>query len=214
MARIVTDTSSFPKVDLSANWIADVNRFNLPKPPAWFLKILWDQDAALVVLPSRQGRKYLIGRRRERSRVVAGIVQHQVNENVHARVGHSDSALLEDHKLVKVDAITSLTGNMHNASWMTSSPEILKDLRDRDMWAAGGADAYIAKLEAGEQARADQKRAALLDDIDHRAGDAWRSYQARTGQRNHRGRNTSATVITSPLSSGTAGSGSAFFVRD
>jgi hypothetical protein len=205
--------------DLSSNWVADVNRFNLPKPPAWFLKILWDQDAALVVLPSRQGRKYLVGRRRERSRIVAGITQAVLNEKVHQHVPYSDSAMLESYRLVKVDAITSITGNAATGSWMTSSPEILKDLRDRDMWSAGGADAYIAKIEGEEAALVAEKRAKLLDDIDHRARDAWRSLQARTGQRNHHAGNhkSAVKVIKSPLSSSTAGSGlgsSAFFARD
>jgi hypothetical protein len=68
-------------------------------------------------------------------------------------------------------------------SWMRSCPEIMSDLRKRDMWAAGGAEAYITRLEAEEAAEDAAKRKQTEDDIEYRAADAWRSYQARTGQR-------------------------------
>lgn len=182
--------SSMPSVDAAAaetaNWIPDINRYGLPKPPAWFLKILWDQDPGLVVIPSRQGQKYILARRRDRSKLIANIARTQINERVHKRVNYSDSDMLEGRSFVKVDSIRSITGNVFNASWMTSCPAMIKELRDRDMWAAGGAEKYIEKIEAEEKAKADRQRKTLLDDLDHRAGDAWRSYQARTGQRNQR----------------------------
>jgi hypothetical protein len=178
--------SDMPSVDATANWEPDVNRFGLPKPPAWFLKMLWDQDAALVVLPSRQGRKYIVARRRSLSKNVNQIVQTLLADAMkkHKAVRYLDSEMLESRKLVVVDAITSMTGNLHDAGWMASAPGMLGELRSRDMWTAGGVDKFLENLEAREAKQAAKQRQSLLDDIDHRAGDAWRSYQARTGARN------------------------------
>jgi hypothetical protein len=177
--------SNMPTLDAAGdrNWIPDVNRFNLPKPPEWFLKVLWDADPGLVLLPSRQGEKYVLGRRREFSRTVAKIAL-TINERVHARVRYSDSEMLESRGIVRVDAIQHRFGmSAAWGSWMRSCPEIMSDLRKRDMWAAGGAEAYITRLEAEEAAEDAAKRKQTEDDIEYRAADAWRSYQARTGQR-------------------------------
>lgn len=174
--------SDMPSVQSSRNWIPDVNRFGIPKPPDWFLKVLWDQDAALVLLPSRQSPKYILARRRDFSKIMAGIVRTLTSS--HRQAKYLDADMLESRNLVKVDAITSIRNNVFDASWMVSSPEIMKDLRDRDMWAAGGADKYIEKIELQEQLERDQQRTKMLDDLDHRARDSWRSYQARTGRRN------------------------------
>lgn len=161
----------------SGNWIPDQNRFNLPKPPAWFLKVLWDQDAGLVIVPSRQARKYLLTRRRELSRRVFDLSRAAAQLPL-ARGG--DAAMLEQYGLLKVDAIG---GNVYHGSWMRSCPAICAELRSRDLWARGGADKFANDLDTQEQEARDRQRAGLLDDIDHRARDAWRSYQARTGQR-------------------------------
>lgn len=186
--------SRMPSIDSSAalqsNWIPDTNPFRLPQPPSWFLKLLWDQDAGLVMLPSRQGRKYLLARRRERSQTMHRIA---INEKVHRRVPQSDGDMLESRHCVLVDTITSITGNAGTGSWMASAPGILQSLRNRDMWAAGGADKYNDKLLADEALVADRERQRLLDDIDHRARDAWRSYQARTGRRNQHANNQAVT---------------------
>lgn len=191
--------SLMPTLDAAAtetsNWIPDVNRYGIPKPPAWFLKVLWDQDSALVLIPSRQSRKYILARRRDRSKVIANIVQHEIDERIHKRVRYSDSDMLAQYKLVVVDSIRSITGNLHQASWMASTPEMMQELRERDMWAAGGAEKYIEKIEERERTAAQKKRANLLDDLDHRAGDAWRSYQARTGQRNQHANSGVSTKV-------------------
>ena len=177
------------------NWIPDINRYNLPKPPAWFLKRLWDQDSGLVIVPARTARKYLLARRRERSLAVPMIVENLKTAAVkkHQRVAYSDGDLLASLKLVSVDTIV---GNFHTG-W-TGADAIIADLRDRDMWADGGVDAYIKRVEAKEEAARVKKRKQLLDDIDHRAADAYRSYKARTGQRNHTAKNV-AVKSTSPL---------------
>lgn len=182
------------------NYIADINRYHLPKPPAWWLQRMWDQDAALVVIPSRTRRVYLLTRRREMSLRVPFIQEKAIADSLrkHKGVAYSDSDMLLGHKLIGVDVIS---GN-YSGNW----PEwLLLELKDRDMWSAGGADAYIAKIEAQEEQVRLDKRAAFVDDIESRARDSWRSYQARTGQRNHTAKN--AAVKKSSPSSRTAGSG-------
>jgi len=188
------------------NWIADENPHKLRKPPMWFLKMLFDRDAALVILPSRTGRKYLLARRREFSMRVPMLVK--AHNTLMKQTRGSDGDMLANHNLQGVD---SIVGHVHG----TWSPTIIADLKARDMWSAGGADQYIANLENQEQQQEQAKRKSLLNDIDHRARDAWRSLQARTGQRNqHSNQHHRKTVkmlkskTSSPLpSSRTAGSG-------
>src|SRR6267142_447898 len=165
---------------MSANWIPDINRFGVPKPPAWFLKALCDQDAALVILPSRCRRVYLLTRRRRLS--LRGPALNAAKNNLLRDTRGSAGDLLATHNL---EMVGTITGYM-NGSW---SPTILRDLKERDTGAAGGADAYIARIEAAEAAALRKKRTDLLDSIDHRARDAYRSLQARTGQRNQHANN-------------------------
>jgi hypothetical protein len=157
------------------NWIADQNPHKLKKPPMWFLKMLYDQDAALVILPSRTGRAYLMARRREFSMRVPLMVQ--AHNTLMRQTRGLDGDMLATHNL---QGVNYLTGNVYG----TWSPGIIQQLKDRDIWAAGGADKYIANIEEAEAKEVRNKRKQLLDNIEHRAGDAWRSYTARTGQRN------------------------------
>lgn len=160
-----------------ANWIPDINRWNLPEPPAWFLRAMWDQDSALVLIPSRTQRKYLIARRRAQSSTILKVFRNLSRENEARRVNFSDGDMLDHLNLVPVDAIT---GNVYGGTWSTV---MLAQLKARDTWTHGGGDKYTDQLEANEQKIVDDKRAVLLDNLDHRARDSWRSYQARTGQR-------------------------------
>lgn len=198
---IITDLTNSIE---ARNWQPDVNRFKLPKPPSWFLKMMWDQDAALVILPSRTRENvYIVARRRELSLRVPYLVTP--SKDLMAKSRHSDGDMLAAQQLVMVDVIK---GNAHSGNW---SPLMLAQLKERDMWDAGGADAYIDKLEAKEQAAAAANRKTLLSDIDHRSRDAWRSLQARTGQRNQHangGHTPKARLVKSlPHSGSIAGSG-------
>lgn len=176
---------------MANNWIADRNRYGLPEPPADVMQAFHDQDAALVLVPSNQGRKYLLARRRAASRDMSAVIRKtrdgaRARLNQMPRFAESDSAMLERLDLVLVDSITHVQGNVANGSWTRSLAGILADLRARDTWAAQGADKLADRLDAAERADADQVRATLHDHIEHRARDAYRSYQARTGQRNQR----------------------------
>jgi hypothetical protein len=146
---------------------------------------MWDQDAALVLLPSRTRRAYLLARRRQRSLPATQILKR--HDDLLHRTRGGDNDLLAGHDLVLVDYIV---GKLHG-HW---SMAILEHLRRRDTWTLG-ADRYTDMLEAREQSATAQRRASMIDDFDHRAGDAWRSYQARTGQRNQRASRGSAHIV-------------------
>lgn len=179
------------------NWIPDTNRFQVPAPPQWFLQMLWDQDAALVILPSRVKKQYILARRREFSLRAPVIVA--AHNDLMRQVRGSDGDMLAGYNVQFVDVIA---GNV-NGTW---SPAIIAALQARDTWALGGSAKYTAKLEAAEQAEVDKADADRLDKIEQQAKDSWRSLQARTGQRNH---HAHSAPVRESSSSSTAGSESA-----
>lgn len=184
--------------EATRNWIPDNTRF--PKPPAWFLKQLWDFDDALVVLPSRSRRAYILARRRNLTLRSPYFIK--VDREMLRATRGNDTDMLADNSLVFVDLISGV--NMHGA-W---SPLIFDELRKRDIW-KDGADKYNDKLLAEEKSDAEKKRAKWLGDIDHRSRDAYRSYKARTGQRNQHANDNhkKAARVYKPSSSSTTGSG-------
>jgi hypothetical protein len=160
------------------NWIADMNRFGLAKPPDWWLQRLHDFDNQLVIIPSRQQALYRIARRKQFS---PGVGAMAVLDN------QRDTGMLAFHGLVPVTTMIRYAD-----SWDIDS--ILQKLRDRDMWALSGgpmsgrsanerAERVWTAVEGQEQAQEQQERARQREDLDYRSRDAWRSYQARTGQR-------------------------------
>lgn len=171
------------------NWIPDNVRF--PKPPTWFLSRLWEFDSALVVLPSRSRRAYILARRRNLSNRVPLLVK--ADNELQKRTRGNDADMLAKHNLVFVDVIKGQ--NMHG----TWSPLIFQDLKDRDIPTQGGAAAYNQKLLIQEKDVKDKKRANWIDDLNHRSKDAYRSLQARTGQRNKRASDSTSRVSNRPL---------------
>ena len=147
------------------NFIHDRNPFNLPAPPAWWLQQLSDYDSQLVVIPSRQEAIYRLTRRTwNRPGIAAMAVIHR----------EQDTAMMASYGVVPV---TTIVG------WGVWGTNIFNSLRARDIWAHGGAEKFV-KLEEDYEADAERKRKATIrDDMWVRSGDAWRSYQARTGQR-------------------------------
>lgn len=160
------------------NWIADTNRFGLAKPPDWWLQRLNDFDDQLVVIPSRQEAVYRVARRRQHS---PGIGTLALIDN------QRDTAMLARYGLVPVTTMIRYSG-----AWDIDS--MLQKLRDRDTWALSGGPgsgrtaqergARVADaIEAHEASLEQKERARQREDLDYRSRDAWRSYQARTGQR-------------------------------
>ena len=147
------------------NYIRDRNRFHLSAPPPWIQQQLFDFDPLLVIIPSRQLACFHLARR---SKVTLSPDLLLCAEN--------DTKMLAEHGLVPVTKIIR-----NGLSWNLDA--ILSGLRARDIWAHGGAE----KVADAEDAADKLERQRILNsgraDMDHRARDAWRSYQARTGQR-------------------------------
>jgi hypothetical protein len=156
------------------NYIETVNPFKLAAPPAWWLKVLHDQDAELVVFPSQLRMAYVLARRRRFSNAIAEL--DRLDKDLVRKSAGMDGDILAQHNLIYVRHLIGDTVRR----------------KDHDLKANGGAEKVVAGIEDAEDSIARRKRAAMIDDIDHRARDAWRSYQARTGRRAGAGQSRSA----------------------
>ncbi len=154
------------------NYIETVNPFKLAAPPDWWLQKLFDYDAELVVFPSVIRMNYVLARRRHHSNAMAEM--DLLDKNMIRQTAGMDGDVLADHNLIYVRHLVGDTVRRHH---------IFQWLRDNDTKAHGGGEQFAKKLEDAEADLAQQKRQNMLDDIEHRARDAWRSYQARTGRR-------------------------------
>lgn len=182
----------------ATNWIADKNRYGLETPPTWWLQRLSDFDDQLVVIPSRQQAVYRIARRRQFS---PGLGPMAVIDN------SMDTGMLALHGLVPVTTMIRYSG-----AWDIDT--VLVKLRDRDTWRISGgpqsgrtsqerANLVADAIEADEDRQVSNERERSRADLDYRSRDAWRSYQARTGQR------TRPTVQSGVKSSPSSGTGQA-----
>lgn len=172
------------------NWIPDINRFGLEKPPDWFLQRLRDYDHRLVIIPSRKGvgdkdkerGAYLLAIRRLHS---AGIGDVAMLDNK-----HPDTNMCFVNNLLP---IAPLKFGEDVVVWTERGcTQLINTLKARDTWAYTGGpdgkdpDAAWKAVEAAEEAQAKRERATFVDDMRHRARDAWRSILARTKRRNKR----------------------------
>jgi hypothetical protein len=141
----------------------------MPIPPAHFLAAIYDQDAMLVLLPSRQrAYTYVVARRRQ---LTAGLKYAPPTPDT-----PEDTKMCLEHDVVPVCLMFQM-----GASW--NPDPLIKSLRARDLWTHGGGDKAADLLEQQEEAEKAQLKAEIRDDLYNRSGAAWRSYQARTGQR-------------------------------
>lgn len=139
-------------------------------PPTFWLQRLFDFDNMLVVFPSfARPYAYVLARRRQLTRGLTDKALDSV-------LTHPDTKAALAHDLVPVSLIFRTGTN-----WDIDN--IIESLKARDIWAAGGPDKFADKLDAADDAETKRKQAAVRDDMWMRSGDAWRSYQARTGQR-------------------------------
>ena len=138
-------------------------------PPPYFLSRIWDQDAMLVVIPSRKTPgAYVIARRKQFSK---GLTEAAID----AQIDQPDTKMCIMNGCVPV-CLMFKTG----PSW--DADPIIRSLRARDLWAHGGADKVADMLEEDEAAAKAKIAKDIRDDIYNRSGDGWRSYQARTKQ--------------------------------
>ena len=168
------------------NWIAD-NR-NAEQPPAYFLQRLYDFDAMLVLMPSRDvPGAYVLGRRKQFGQGLS----EQALAGVYAKA---------DTRMAIINGAVPVCMVMKPSSGSWSPDPLIRTLMARDIWEHGGADKVADMLEAQEDAAKAANAQAIRDDIYNRSGDAWRSYQSRTGASNIQfaGRFPSKTVLGTP----------------
>lgn len=149
-------------------WVGD--NPNAEQPPPYFLQRLYDFDAMLVLMPSRdQPGAYVLGRRKQFG---PGITE-QALDAVYTK---ADTKMCILNGAVPVCMVFKPV----NGSW--SPDPLIQTLKARDLWAHGGAEKVADMLEAQEAAEKAATQKAIRDDLYNRSGDGWRSYQARTGQ--------------------------------
>lgn len=156
-----------PNRFLNVNYIADNPRMEVP--PAYFLQRIWDQDAMLVVLPSRKiPFAYVIARRKQWG---PGLTEKAL-EGVYDQ---PDTKMCILHGCVPVCL-------MHKTGTSWDPDPIIRSLQARDMWTHGGPDKVADLLDEQDAAAEERQRQQTRDDLYNRSGDGWRSYQARTKQ--------------------------------
>lgn len=154
------------------NYLTSENPFKLAAPPAWWLKQLHDYDAELVVFPSRLRMAYILARRRHFSNAMQEM--NTLDKNLIKNSAGMDGDILAQHNLIYVRHLLGET---------VRRQAIFQWLKDHDLKAQGGGEAVDNKIVSMEEDAARRARRKMVDDIDQRARDAYRSYQARTGQR-------------------------------
>ena len=192
-----------PNPFVGRNYIPDNTRMEIPPP--YFLQRLWDQDAMLVMLPSRKTPfAYVIARRKQWG---PGLTEKAI-EGVYDQ---------PDTKMCVLHGCVPVCMMMKSGSSWDPDP-IIRSLQARDLWAHGGPDKVADMLEQQEADAVEKIRKQTRDDLYNRSGAAWRSYQARTGQTTNTpyGQTRAATprqgrrIYSNSPSGSTAGSGSLF----
>lgn len=152
-----------------SNWIPDVNRFNLPVPPAFWLRALWEFDSSLVVIPSKQEPLYRLAQRRK-----IQLPDHILKDPLFQQ---SDTQMMAGYGLIPVTSI------MPTINW--SDPSNFQELARRAPWRMGGSEEVLKKIEE-QEARQELDKAATQDDMLHHLGrDAWGLYNKKIGVRSH-----------------------------
>jgi hypothetical protein len=142
---------------------------NMAVPPAYWLQRLYDYDAELVVFPSRYvPYAYVLARKRRHG--------SSLDQALAATITQPDTKLCLMRGLVPVTLIYR-TGQ----AW--SIDNIIATLKKRDIWANGGAEVVAITEDAADAAGEAAIRKKTRDDLWMRSGQAWESYQRRTGQR-------------------------------
>lgn len=159
-------------------YFASSNPFNLPKPPAWWLRLIADYDKQLVIFPSEKDRVYRLCRKVRRE----------------ARLGLDAMKPLHSHPDTRIAIRLGAVPITTVFPWAITSAKILRDLRRRDLWAHGKTpDELIKSMEEGEQREQERQARRDSQELDHVSGEAFRSLKIRTGQAvfsndKHRGR--------------------------
>src|SRR3990167_4211104 len=166
-------------------WIADTNRFKLERPPDWFLTGLTEHDAQLVIIPSRKRRQYLLCRRRQ---LTAGLGDVAMVDNK-----HPDTNMCYGYGVLPIAPLRWVkTGTDTGQFTQKNLASLIETLKERDAWAHGGGplahnpDTVADAVDAADATRDAKLDHSIWESFYFRGRDAWRSLQARTGQRNRR----------------------------
>lgn len=153
---------------VGVNYINDNTKMAIP--PAYVLQRFYDFDNMLVLFPSRhQPYAYVIARRR--------VLARRTDKALMDTIDQPDTKMVYAEGCVPVTMLYNISGNWGEVD------TVIEGLRRRDTWAVGGGEKAAAMLDAADKRREDAVKKAIRDDMYNRSGDAWRSYQARTGQR-------------------------------
>lgn len=170
--------------DIGEIYIPDLNPFNLAPPPLWWQQALWVFDQDLRILPSRKRPVHHLARVQKYSRGLTGkaIIDDQ-----------NDTAMFVKHNLVPVTWIASTDGwsegflhyivgqLMDRDTWAIEGKPLTEDLMRQALFEGGSKyGKALDQRDADEEARVNKE---VRDDLYHASGDAWRSLQARTGER-------------------------------
>lgn len=150
----------------ASGWYEGPNPFKLATPSPWWLRLLTTYDDQLVLIPSQTEAAYRLTRKVTREGRM-GLNKMVVHE-------HPDTKLFINLGVVPMSTVLP---------WAIQSDKIIRDLAARDLWAQGGSEKALDRLEAAE--RADLVRQQRRDDADLDAvnSEAFRSLQTRKGER-------------------------------
>jgi hypothetical protein len=158
-----------PQVDRA--WIEGRNPYSLARPSDWWLQLLTDYDAELVIMPSVKDCTYRLCRR----------------VRTHLRPGLGKLATLHEHPDTTQMATFGLVPVTTVFPWATKSDKILRDLAARDTWtrtdARGNPNRVSDDLEYRETLVERRKERTYQSNLDHANSQAFTALQHRLGSR-------------------------------
>ena len=165
-------------------YIPDLNPFNLVPPPLWWQQGLWAFDQDLRILPGRRKPVHHLARVKKYSR---GLTGASITDD------QADTAMFVRYDLVPVTWIASTEGwsegflqyvvgeLIARDTWAIEGRPLTEDLMRQAMFEGGSKyGKALDQRDEDEKAKVDRE---VHDDVYHATGDAWRSLQARTGER-------------------------------
>jgi hypothetical protein len=134
-------------------WLVDQNPFNLPPPPAWWVKLVLDYDKMLRLMPSQRDHAYRLCRRVRRE----------------ARLGLRD-VVIHDHPDTRACVKFGVVPVMTLKPEAIHSPLIRATLQSRDLWGIHGGDPNkivdaMERAEEAKQAAEDAEMDAWQDEV-------------------------------------------------
>lgn len=152
------------------NYIADVNKFKLAKPPAYRLRELFEFDPSIVIIPSREQSYHILAQRDRKL-----TLQKEIDPHIIA----ADEAMLRSYNLVSPLKLVSVTGG-----WNWSSTDLRPQLVARSVARMGGSARVIEAIEAQDEAdRLKRLRYRDEDILTPRIRAGVRAFQMRRGSR-------------------------------